>query len=241
MSWQHWWPWGSSRNKHPSLLINEELARAFDGTRDIGTYEFVVFDTELTGLDRRRDEIVSIAAIRIKDMRISLDDSFHSLVRTKKRDFGEGTFVHGSLPSNCDFAPRPEEVLPAFVDFCRDSVSGRTSPGVGLFLSSIKHLGKSLGGVLRNPCLDSMELARAYWKLARKKREKDLPKIRSFNLTELSVACHLPLFKSHDALGDALQTACLFLYLAACLRNLGFTTFKDFSPGRTNQMRGCRA
>ena len=81
---------------------------------------------------------------------------------------------------------------------------------------------------MRNPCLDSMELARAHRKLQKKKRVEFLPRIRSFNLTELSQAYRLPLFARHDALGDALQTACLFLYLVEGLRRFGLTTFKDF-------------
>jgi DNA polymerase III subunit epsilon len=227
VSWQQWRPWGSSRNRHPSLLINEELLRDFDRTRDISSYEFAVFDTELTGLDTRRDEIVSIAAIRIKDMRISLDDSFHSLVRTRKRTVGEGTFIHRITPEQLRVAPTAEEVLPAFIDFCRDSVMVGHLPELD-FSFFHKASRKALGGVLSNPCLDSMELARSYWKLGQKRHVEALPKIRSFNLTELAVACRLPLFTSHDALGDALQTACLFLYLVECLKNLGLTTFKDF-------------
>jgi DNA polymerase III subunit epsilon len=227
VSWHKLWPWASSRKKHPSILANEGLFRLFDGDRDIDCYEFVIFDTELTGLDRRRDEIVSIAGIRIRDMRLCLDDSFHSLVRTKKKDFGEGTFVHRITPQQLRIAPPPEEVLPAFVEFCRDSVLVGHLPELDFsFLRKASRL--LLGGVWSNPCLDSMELARAYWTLGRKKRLKDLPKISSFNLTELSVACRLPLFATHDALGDALQTACLFLYLVGCLKKLGITTFKGF-------------
>jgi DNA polymerase III subunit epsilon len=227
VSWQELWPWGSSRNKDLSILNNEGMLRLFDAARDIASYEFVVFDTELTGLNRHRDEIVSIAAIRIRGMRISLDDSFHSLVRTTKKDFGEGTFVHRITPQQLRMAPPPEEVLPVFTEFCRDSVLVGHLPELDFsFLHKASRL--VLGGVLCNPCLDSMKLARVYWKLGRKKRLKDLPRINSFNLTELSIACRLPLFATHDALGDALQTACLFLYLVTCLKRLGITTFKDF-------------
>jgi DNA polymerase III subunit epsilon len=224
--WQRLWPWGSSRKKHPSILLNEERLRVFDGSQDMRSYEFVVFDTELTGLDRRHDEIVSMAAIRIRDMRIALDESFHSLVRTKKRDFGEGTFVHRITPQQLRLAPPPDQVLPAFIEFCGDSVMVGHLPELDFaFFHKISR--QILGGIPHNPCLDSMELARAYWKLGHKKRIANLPKINSFNLTELSVACRLPLFPAHDALGDALQTACLFLYLVGCLRGLGVTTFRD--------------
>ena len=84
MSWRRLWTWRYGRNKHPSILRNEQLVQGFDATRDIESYEFVAFDTELTGLSPRRDEIVSIAAIRIRGLRLPLDDSFHSFLRTKK-------------------------------------------------------------------------------------------------------------------------------------------------------------
>lgn len=221
------WPWRSSPNKHPSILKNEGLCGVFDDVRDIDCYEFVVFDTELTGLDRRRDEIVSIAAIRIKDMRLCLDESFYSLVQTKKKDFGEGTFVHRITPQQLLHAPPLEEVLPAFIEFCGDAALVGHLPELDFsFLDKACRL--HLGGIVRNPCLDSMEVARVYWKLGMKQKFKDLPKIGSFNLTELSRACRLPLFASHDALGDALQTGCLFLYLIRCLQRLGVKTFREF-------------
>ena len=227
MSWQQLWPWSSSRPKHPSIQLNEERFHLFDRGQSVESYEFVVFDTELTGLNKRTDEIVSIAAIRIKDMRIALDESFHSLVRTKKKDFGEGTFVHRITPQQLRVAPSPEEVLPAFVDFCGGSVMVGHLPELDFaFFHKISRA--ILGGIPLNPCLDSMAMARAYWKLAAKNKVKEVPKISSFNLTELSRACKLPLFAVHDALGDALQTACLFLYLVQFLKKLGLNTFSDF-------------
>jgi DNA polymerase III subunit epsilon len=226
--------WRSPGSKHPGVLLNEELCRAFDASRAIESYEFVVFDTELTGLNRRRDEIVSIAAIRIKGMRIILEDSFNSLVRTKKRLIGEGTFVHRITPEQIRQAPTPEEVLPQFFDFCRDSVIIGHLPELDFsFLNRMSR--RVMGGVLHNPCLDSMKLARRLWKLRQMKRRDAPAKIRSFNLTELSTACRLPLFTSHNALGDALQTACLFLYLVERLKDLGLITFKDFY--RVGRMR----
>jgi DNA polymerase III subunit epsilon len=227
VSWWQQLTWRSSRIKHPGILLNEEFFRAFDASSPIESYEFVVFDTELTGLDHRRDEIVSIAAIRIKGMCITLDDSFRCLVRTKKRLFGEGTFVHRITPEQIRRAPAPEEVLPEFFDFCRDSVLVGHLPELDFsFLNRVSQ--KIMGGVLQNPCLDTMALARTLWELRQKKPREALPKIESFNLIELSVACRLPVFTSHDALGDALETACLFLYLVQGFKKLGFSTFRDF-------------
>jgi DNA polymerase III subunit epsilon len=227
VSWWQFLTWRPSASKHPAILLNEERCRTFDANRAIESYEFVAFDTELTGLHRRRDEIVSLAAVRIRHSRIALGDSFHSLMRTRKKFIGEGTFVHRITPEQIRDAPMPEQVLPEFFDFCQDSVIVGHLPELDFsFLNKVSR--RVMGGVLRNPCLDSMELARTLWKLRENRQFETLPKIRSFNLTELSGACHLPMFASHDALCDALQTACLFLFLVDGLRKLGLTTFKDF-------------
>ena len=42
---------------------------------------FVVFDNESTGLDPRKDRIVSIGAVAVRDGDILLDDMFEATVR----------------------------------------------------------------------------------------------------------------------------------------------------------------
>jgi len=227
VSWRDLLNWPESVAKHQSIRLNEQLFHAFDTNRNIASYEFVVFDTELTGLNRQKDEIVSIAAVRIRNTRILLADSFHSYVRTRKKLLGEGTFIHRITPQQILLAPGPEEVLPEFVKFCHSSVLVGHLPALDFsFLN--KALKRNTGGLIRNPCLDSMELARHWHRLQKKNAAESVPKIRSFNLNELAVAYRVPLFPSHDALGDALQTACLFLFLMEKLRKCGLSTLKDF-------------
>ena len=223
-----------SRSKHPSLLSNESLFHKFDSSLPIQSYDFVVFDTELTGLDKRRDEIVSIAAVRIRGMKICLDDTFHSLLRTKSRLAGEGTFVHRITPQQIMKAPEPETIIPGFFDYCAGSVLVGHLPELDFsFLDKTSQ--RIMGGKLSNPCLDTMALARYLWKPRQKKRVQDLPRISSLNLTELSSTCGIPLFPSHAALGDALQTACLFLFLVDRFNRLGWTTLHQFF--RVGRMR----
>ncbi len=216
-----------SRSKHPSLLSNESLFHKFDSSLPIQSYDFVVFDSELTGLNPGKDEIVSIAAVRIRGMKISLDDTFHSLLRTRNRLVGEGTFIHKITPQQIINAPEPEDIIPRFFDYCAGSVLIGHLPELDFsFLDKASQ--RIMGGKLNNPCLDSMALARYLWKPRQKKRVQDLPKIRSLNLTELSSMCGIPLFPSHEALGDALQTACLFLFLLDRFNRLGWTTLHQF-------------
>lgn len=224
----HWPEWirPLGPKKHPIIRANEEFFREFDMAGPIESYDFAVFDTELTGLNPRSDEIVSIAAIRINGLRIAFDDSFFSLVQTRKKNVGEGTFIHRITPEQIRDAPTLDEVLPQFVDFCGTSAMVGHCPELDLtFLDKISR--KVLGGALRNPCIDSMELARVYPRYQKKRRSEDLPRIRSLNLREISKAYGLPLFAQHDAIGDALQTACLFLFLVEALAGYGLKSFKD--------------
>ena len=91
---------------HPAGKQNADYFSAFDPNRAIGDYEFVVFDTELTGLSPRRDEIVSIGAVRIKELQIIVDDYFYSHSQTIKTTYTAGTFIHRTGPGS-DKAKRP--------------------------------------------------------------------------------------------------------------------------------------
>jgi DNA polymerase III subunit epsilon len=221
--------------KHPIIRKNEQLFREIDAGLNVESHEFTVFDTELTGLNTRSDEIVSIAAVRIRDLRVVFEDSFFSLVQTRKKYVGEGTFVHRITPELIRAAPALDEILPQFIDFCGPSTLVGHCPELDLaFLDKASK--KMLGGVLRNPCIDAMEMARVHLRLEKKKHGENLPKVRSLNLHEISRAYGLPLFAQHDAIGDALQTACLFLFLVKGLAGHGITSFKDIC--RVGRVRG---
>ncbi|MCG2823677.1 MAG: 3'-5' exonuclease, partial [Desulfobulbaceae bacterium] len=45
---------------HPLITKNREIFAQFDQSRPLTEYTFVVCDTELTGFDLKRDEIISI-------------------------------------------------------------------------------------------------------------------------------------------------------------------------------------
>ncbi len=209
--------WRRNKEKHPLLVRNGQHFSKFDLSRPVDTYDFVAFDTELTGLNPRRDEIVSIAGIRISGLQIVVDDCFYSYVRPGIRQHTTSTFIHRITPDELTNAPDLTSVLEAFVDFCGDSIL------VGHFVHIDrkflrKAMTRTLGGLMRNPLIDSMQLARFHRnnrKAARVYREVEEC---SYNLADLSKAYHLPIFPQHDAFQDALQTAYLFIFLVKTLR-----------------------
>jgi DNA polymerase III subunit epsilon len=215
------------------LTRNRELIANIDGKRPIESYEFVVLDTELTGLNPSTDEIISIGAVRIRELRIAVGENFFCYVRPAGAMPKDSTLVHQITPDQIENAPGLAEVLPEFVEFCGQAVI--VGHFVQLDLGFLNRATKKvLGGVLVNPALDTMKLAQAYHGYQQDAHFDGAYTRVSLNLTHLAQRYGLPLFAKHDALEDALQTAYLFLFLTRRLRNYGFQTLRDMH-------RACRS
>lgn len=214
------------RKPDPLLVRNEEQFKRLDSRLPLYDYDYVVCDTELTGLHKRKDEIVSIGAVRISGLQIELCNTFHTLVRPVKLDANQATFVHRITPEQLRKAPCIEEILPQFVEYCTGALVVGHCISLDLHFLNLA-IRKNLGGTLPNPSLDTMNMARLYKELAAKKGVRFVGNPGSLVLDDLTTEFKLPRFKPHDALEDALQTAYLFLFLAKKLKSLGVQTLED--------------
>ncbi len=219
------WLW-RSKALHESIIRNHGLFESVNRNRPIEEYEFVSLDTELTGLSPKKDAIVSIGAVRIKDLRISAGDNFFSYVHPQRSMPKISTLIHRITPEQIEGAPRLAHVLPDLVEFIGPALL--VGHFVDLDMSFINRASKKLlGGPLHNPCVDSMKLAQAYEE-AKKGSYYDRFNVGiSYNLGHLTKRYGLPNFAEHDALGDAFQAAYLFLYLVKKLKASGRRTLKD--------------
>ncbi len=229
-------PW--LRVKHPALVQNQELFRDFDQGKLLTDYRFVVCDTELTGLNRRKDEIISIGAVRIVNLQIELSQTFHAYVQPKNIDPNAATFVHRITPEQLRHAPLIEDVLPRFLEFCGDALLVGHFVGIDMHFLN-KAARKTLGGMLSNPSVDTMRLARGYKEAGCADHFGGHDQSESYNLDDLSEELNLPRFKPHDALEDALQTAYLFLFLVKKFKQGGIRTLKElYLAGRILGLMG---
>ncbi len=217
-------PW--LRKPHPVLVKNKKLFADFDQGRPLHEYTFVVCDTELTGLNKRRDEIISIGAVRIVNLQIELSQTFHQYIRPDNIDPNQATLVHRITPEELKTAPSMEEVLPEFIEFCGDALLVGHFVGIDMhFLGRAAR--KTLGGMLSNPSIDTMRLARGYAEAKCTDFYGNCDQAQSYDLDSLTTEFNLPRFKPHDALEDALQTAYLFLFLIKKFRHGGIRTLKE--------------
>lgn len=221
----------------PLLQANKDLFLDFDQERPLAEFSFVVFDTELTGLNRKKDELISIGAVRITDLQIDLSSMVHYYVKPKNMAHTQATLVHRITPEQLEDAEDIENILLKFVEYIHGSLL------VGHYLPLDMHfLNKAckqiMGGTLFNPGVDTMRMAQGYKRVLLGHYHDHNPREISYNLDDLGKEYDLPSFKPHDALEDALQTAYLFLYLIKKFRKGGLVTLKDiFQAGRVGSLR----
>ncbi len=223
-----WWParpW-KRPEEHALLKANRECFAGFHQDKPLTEYEFVVFDTELTGLNERKDEIVSLGAVRIREMRIDLQNCFYTCIQPDQCVPKSSTLIHRITPGQAEEAPKLEDVLPEFVSFCGQALL--VGHNIGLDIGFVnRSLKQYLGGILRNPCLDTMRLAMHY-KESQWENYYDRYNLNvSYTLSDLSTEYGLPLFSEHNALQDAMQTAYLFLYFVHKLQGGKIKTLRD--------------
>lgn len=212
--------------KHPLIRQNEHYFSSFDQSKPVEDYELVCFDTELTGLNPRRDEIVSIGAVRIQGLNIVAGDNFFTYVKPTQALPKDSTLIHRITPEQLRDAPPLDEILPDFVEFIGHSLL--LGHYVQLDVSFLNRaLRKHMGGILRNPAVDSMKLAQAHHEYRRRTEHGYVSPYMAYNLGLLAKHYGLPIFDQHDALEDALQTAYLFVFLTKKLNQAGYTTLKD--------------
>ena len=225
------------RSPDPLLQANKEFFSSFDQGRPLAEYTFVVCDTELTGLNKKQDELISIGAVTIRDLQIDLSSMFHHFVRPENLDPTQATLVHRITPEQLESAEPVEEVLPRFVEYIHGSLLvGHHLPLDMHFLN--KATEKTMGGTLSNPGVDTMRMAQGYKRVQLGHYHEHNPREISYSLDDLGLEYNLPVFKPHDALEDALQTAYLFLFLIKKFRKGGLVTLKDiFQSGRVGSLR----
>jgi DNA polymerase-3 subunit epsilon len=176
--------------------------------------EFAALDFETTGLDRRRDAIVSFGVVPVRRGRVVLGQAVHQLVVPEIPSSPESMKVHRILPRDLEVAPS----LDVARELLRRALERR-------FLLTwfaeveVSFLERIFGGRRRSWVRRTVDTRRLAIEL-----EGQDPDVRE-SLSSAADRYGVPVAAPHEALDDALVTAQLFLVLASKLeaRGLGST------------------
>jgi DNA polymerase-3 subunit epsilon len=178
--------------------------------------ELLVVDLETTGLDPRRDEILSFGAVVVSGGRLLAGSAAYGLARPTRPVPPSSTVVHALR--DVDLAGAPP--LTAAMQRLAELLEGRLLVAHSAWVE-LGFLAPALAGIgcrLAGPHVDTAALARAC-DLAGPRGEPDLE--------GLAGRLGLPVHGTHHALGDALTTGTVLLALATRLERSGRGTARD--------------
>jgi DNA polymerase-3 subunit epsilon len=194
----------------PAGALRDYLATPFPKpTCDYRDAELLAVDLETTGLDPRRDQILSIGYVLVIGGQIDLGSAHHHTIRIDQ-DIPEASAIIHQITD--DQAARGEELGAAMAAFLR-ALAGRVMIAhhahiERTFLSSACR--RLYGRSLLVSVADTQTLAR------RSFERRDIPfKGSDLRLHALCDRYNLPRYEAHNALSDALAAAELFLAQAA--------------------------
>ena len=181
-------------------------------------YNFVVFDTETTGLAPSRDRIIELAAVKFKDG--FPVETFHTFINPERSIPEEASRINKICDKDVENAPVIGKVIESFDSFVGDNIL--VAHNLEFDLKFIYYSGSDiLTGT--NRLIDTLEQAKKLLKSPKIKYDiesetygKDYDSdydVYDYQLDTLCNYYHIPLASHHSALSDAYATGKLFLRL----------------------------
>lgn len=184
-------------------LTNQDYQYLFDKYEGD---ELVCFDCETTGLNPKKDDIISIGAVKIKGDKIDLRNKFERFVKPKNAAMVEEAIkIHHIREIDLKDAGDIDQVIDEFLDF----VGNR--PLVGYYLSFDiamvnKYIKPKIGITLPNI---AHEVSSIYYDKVPKYHNIDI----DLKFKTIMKNLDLPYMSAHDATNDATMTAMMYVKL----------------------------
>jgi DNA polymerase III subunit epsilon len=176
--------------------------------------EYVCLDCETSGLNPKKDEILSIGAVHIKENKILMRKTFNIFLKPSKNINAESIKIHHIRPIDLENGIDPKEAIFQLLEF----IGSR--PIVGYYIKfdvSIisKYTKEFIGIKLPN---ETIEVSSMYYKTRKKSSDYQFIDLKFDTILK---NLNIPALGKHDALNDAIMTSMMFLKL------------KDLTPAKT--------
>ncbi len=179
--------------------------------QDLNT-EYIVFDIETTGLSQKKNKIIEIGAVKVKDGEEI--DRFSEFINPQEPipySIEQLTSITDEMVMH---APTVDVILPKFLEFCGDDIV--VAHNAAFDTGFIKKNAKDLGMKFDNTIMDTMTLSHVL-----------LPELGKFTLDRVCKALNVKNEHHHRAVDDANATAKIFVKLYEMLVERGVKTVED--------------
>jgi DNA polymerase-3 subunit epsilon len=188
-----------------SARLGDRLASLFRRDDHVDA-RCVVVDTETSGLDPERDELLAIGAVAVDPFGVRVDDSFEVIVRPRTPVENDSVVVHGIGGESQRGGADPADALAAFVAYVADAPLVAFHAAFDRAVIE-RALAKAQVTAPRLRWLDAAHLAATLVPDERKHGRESLDEWLALFSVDASAR--------HNAAGDAVTTALLFLRLRA--------------------------
>lgn len=177
--------------------------------------EYVVFDTETTGLNAAEHTIIEIAAVKMRGLEIV--DKWTELIDPQLEIGPKTTEITGITNEMLRGKDTLEVVLPRFKEFAGNAVL--VAHNAEFDKNFINACAKRIGmEPWSNPFLDTLPLARMMYK-----------GMRNYRLGTLAKRFNVELINAHRALDDTVALAHVFQYMLKDMREAGIQSLMDLN------------
>jgi DNA polymerase-3 subunit epsilon len=206
---------GSGRPEYYDFDLFNFADKSIDLERKLSELTYTVFDTETTGLEPSKgDEIIQIGAARIVNNRLLRQEVFDQLLDPECPLKPESIPIHGITEDMVRGQPNIDLVLPAFHEFCEDTVLIAHNAAFDMRFLQLKE--ERTGIRFTQPVLDTLLLSAVIH-----------PNQESHKLDVILERLGVRIESRHNALGDALATAEVFLKMVPLLEEMGIVTVRQ--------------
>ena len=216
--------WMARRSLAPLARANLHALDNIRPKASARSHNFVVVDLETTGMDPKKDRVVSVGAFRIVDGKILLGDVFDELVNPGRSIPVESIHVHAIVPDMIRSARMAWEVMEDFLGFLGDDILVAHHARFDLFFIN-RVMREQYGFPLQNLVVDTVLMCRQvviepdpYGQRRGAKR---------CSLDALTERYGIDLPERHTAIGDAMATAIIFQRLLVEMERAGWGSLGD--------------